>query len=182
MALTSLLLIRHAEASGQEADADLTQGGHAQSTALANWLQTRGIDALFSSPYRRAKATLFPFSKQTGLPISVQDGLKERVLASHPQPDWRFHLKRSFVDRAYKLEGGESLEETYERACDALRSIHEQQPKYAAVAAHGNLIASILNRIDPDFGYEAWDRMRNPDVFNLSLLRGVPHAFEQLDF
>lgn len=182
MTSTSLLLIRHAASAGQAAEADLTTEGHAQSEVLAHWLQDRGIDALFSSPYRRAQATLLPFSERTGLPILVQDGLRERTLAAQPQPDWRMHVMRSFEDRTYKLAGGESLEETYERACAALRNIDALQPKRAVVVAHGNLMASIFNRIDPTFGYEGWEQLRNPDVFSVSLLGGVPSTFERMAF
>lgn len=182
MALTTLFLIRHAQSSGQAPDADLTADGHAQSKALADWLQDRGIDALYSSPYRRAQATLIPFSRQSGLPIAIQDGLRERRLAAQPQPDWRLHIKRSFADPTYKLEGGESLEQTYGRACEALRNIDVLQPKRPAAAAHGNLIASIFNRIDPTFGYEAWEQLQNPDVFSLTLLGGIPYSFGRMEF
>lgn len=182
MASTTLLLIRHAQSSGQAHEADLTAEGHTQSQALADWLRDRGVDALFASPYRRAQATLLPFSQQSGLPIAIEDGLRERRLAAEPQPDWRLHIKRSFADRAYRPDGGESLEQTYERACDALRNIDALQPKRAAVAAHGNLIASIFNRLDPSFGYEAWEQLRNPDVFSLTLRGSAPYSFEQMAF
>jgi hypothetical protein len=33
------------------------------------------------------------------------------------------------------------------------------------VSSHGNAIGLYLNRLDSSFGFEAWEEMRNPDLF-----------------
>lgn len=116
----------------------------------------------------------------SGLPLSLLDGLRERVLSVTPRSDWRVHIQRSFEDRAYKLEGGESVEETASRALAALQIVAQHGCTRPAIASHGNLIASVLNRLDPSFGYDGWLGMANPDVFQLRLENGRPIGFERL--
>jgi probable phosphoglycerate mutase len=79
-----LLLIRHAlpvridEASGSgPADPALSERGVEQAAALAEWLATEGVDALWSSPMRRALETAAPVAERLGLPVTVDEGLSE---------------------------------------------------------------------------------------------------------
>ena len=79
-----LLLIRHAlpvridegSVSGP-ADPHLAPVGVAQANALAEWLAGEQIDAVWSSPMRRARETAAPVAALLGLPITVDDGLAE---------------------------------------------------------------------------------------------------------
>jgi probable phosphoglycerate mutase len=79
-----LLLIRHAlplrvegvDGTGP-ADPDLAELGRAQAKALAEWLVDEQIDAVWSSPMRRAWQTAEPVSERLGLPVQVDDGLCE---------------------------------------------------------------------------------------------------------
>ena len=43
---------------------------------------------------------------------------------------------------------------------------HAEQP--LVVATHGNLMALILNGLDPSFGYEFWRELSFPDVYELA--------------
>lgn len=79
-----LLLIRHAlpvridEGSVDgPADPHLAPLGVAQSDALAAWLSTEQIDAIWCSPMRRALETAAPVSERLGHPITVDEGLAE---------------------------------------------------------------------------------------------------------
>jgi len=79
-----LLLIRHAlpvrideGAVDGPADPALAPLGHAQAAALATWLAPERIDAIWSSPMRRARETAAPLSERLGLEVTVDDGLAE---------------------------------------------------------------------------------------------------------
>jgi probable phosphoglycerate mutase len=79
-----LLLIRHAlprridEGDGAgPADPELAPLGVEQAAALADWLRTEEVDALWSSPMRRARETAAPVADALGLPIVVDEGLAE---------------------------------------------------------------------------------------------------------
>jgi 2,3-bisphosphoglycerate-dependent phosphoglycerate mutase len=79
-----LLLIRHAlpiridEGSVDgPADPHLAPLGVAQAEALADWLAAEQIDAIWSSPMRRARETAAPVAARLGMPVTVDDGLAE---------------------------------------------------------------------------------------------------------
>ena len=79
-----LLLIRHAlpvrvdEGSVDgPADPELSELGWGQAAALAEWLAEEKVDALYSSPMRRAIETAAPVADRLGLQVVVEDGVAE---------------------------------------------------------------------------------------------------------
>jgi len=77
----SLILVRHAEApwSPDEARA-LSPSGRAAAERLAEQLCGLEIDAIYSSPYRRAVETVEPLAKRLRVPIQEIADLRERTL------------------------------------------------------------------------------------------------------
>ena len=77
-----LLLIRHAEpvrvvdADGP-ADPPLRDRGLLQSERLAEWLSTETLDAVVSSPMRRARETAAPVAAGHGLQVTIDEELAE---------------------------------------------------------------------------------------------------------
>jgi probable phosphoglycerate mutase len=59
------------------ADPDLAEDGHRQATLMADYLKSERIDALYSSPMRRAIQTAAPLAKVLGLEAVVVDGVAE---------------------------------------------------------------------------------------------------------
>lgn len=176
-----ILLIRHAEASGQEPDADLTPAGHRQARDLAERLRHLQVDGVVSSPYLRARNTVTPFATSNGIAVEIHNDLYERVLSLEPLPDWLVHVRRSFEDFDYAVGGGESLNATCDRALGALRDVLGLGCGFPAVVSHGNLIASILARVDPAFGFEEWRTMKNPDLFSLTFEAGTPVGYTRIE-
>lgn len=77
-----LILVRHArphriENAGQAADPDLTDLGHRQAAAVAEWLSHESFDALYCSPMARARQTAAPVEAATGMTAGVVDGVQE---------------------------------------------------------------------------------------------------------
>ena len=73
--MTNIILCRHGEtvwhAENRYAgisDIDLTPRGHDQAAQLANWAQTAGLSAIYTSTLSRAQATAEASAKATGLP------------------------------------------------------------------------------------------------------------------
>lgn len=135
---------------------------------------------MVSSPYLRARNTVTPFATSNGVAVEIHDDLYERVLSLEPLPDWLAHVRRSFEDFGYAVGGGESLNATCDRALGALRDVLALGHGLPAVVTHGNLIASILGRVDPAFGFEEWRTMKNPDLFVLTFEAGSPAAFTRI--
>jgi len=79
-----LLLIRHAlpvridEGSVDgPADPALADLGLGQAAALAQWLAEEDVDAIWSSPMRRARETAAPLAERLELAVTIDEGLAE---------------------------------------------------------------------------------------------------------
>lgn len=80
-----LLLIRHAlpvrvdegHPDAGPANPQLSPRGLEQAGALADWLAGEGVDAIWSSPMRRALETAQPAAAALDLPVIVDEGLSE---------------------------------------------------------------------------------------------------------
>ncbi|MGW7216862.1 histidine phosphatase family protein [Streptomyces collinus] len=75
--MTELLLIRHGLPLAGVFDPRLSPEGTAQAERLAAWLVHEDVDALYSSPYRRARETVAPLERLTGMTATVLDDLRE---------------------------------------------------------------------------------------------------------
>ncbi|MEU6904002.1 histidine phosphatase family protein [Streptomyces coeruleorubidus] len=75
--MTELLLIRHGLPLAGVFDPQLSPEGTAQAERLAAWLVHEDVDALYSSPYRRARETVAPLERLTGMTATVLDDLRE---------------------------------------------------------------------------------------------------------
>ncbi|WDV56163.1 histidine phosphatase family protein [Streptomyces coeruleorubidus] len=75
--MTELLLIRHGLPLAGVFDPGLSPEGTAQAERLAAWLVHEDVDALYSSPYRRARETVAPLERLTGMTATVLDDLRE---------------------------------------------------------------------------------------------------------
>ncbi|MGW2716615.1 histidine phosphatase family protein [Streptomyces sp. NPDC001492] len=75
--MTELLLIRHGLPLAGVFDPGLAPEGTAQAEHLAAWLGHEDLDALYVSPYRRARETAAPLERLTGMTATVLDDLRE---------------------------------------------------------------------------------------------------------
>ena len=156
--MKTIYLIRYAQSTGQQPDGDLTELGKKQAQDLIARLSYIAPDGAYSSPHLRALDTIRPYCDRAGLDIQTDPDLAERRLKSFdlwlPFDELMHHLRLSFENGNYKMEGGESLNDTQCRALRGLKKIARSDFERPIVAAHGNLIAAVLGAIDPDFGFE----------------------------
>jgi len=176
---TEILLIRHAESAPSrdipEADWPLSPTGVQQAQQLAEALQQWKIDAVFTSPYRRAKATVEPFTQAAGLRINVIPDLRERKLAEGRWDDWLPLLRQAWADFNFALPHCESSYDCQRRMRHCLEQLAANyRGQTLAVCSHGNAIALYLNSIDNTCGFEAWAAMKNPDIFRITYNAGTP--------
>lgn len=176
----TLLLIRHCRSSGQLPEAQLTAEGAADAAKLAFHLECLGADAVYSSSFQRARATVLPFAQRKGLEIVFDERLIERRLASADLPDWLDHIRRSFDDLDYRAPGGESLREAQTRGLAAIADIALQGHRLPALCTRGNLLSAILGSVDAGLGFNDWSTLRNPDLFGVSCDDGRPSTFHRL--
>jgi probable phosphoglycerate mutase len=152
-----IIWVRHAEperiepGSGVPADPSLTSAGVAQAARLAAWLAHEPVDAVLTSPQRRARETAAPVAAVHGLELEVVDGLVEYdVRADHYIPVEELRAAnddrwRAMVDGRWHEIGGESTEVFRDRVARTVDAIIERFPGRRVVAVcHGGVINVAL--------------------------------------
>jgi 2,3-bisphosphoglycerate-dependent phosphoglycerate mutase len=169
--VTTLVLVRHAQSAPDRAlperDWPLSELGRQQAANLTAALQELGVDALASSPFIRAVDTLRPYAEATGLPIAIDEDLRERSLGGWLTDiaEVEAAVRRMHADLDFRLEGGETGRACIARFDAALARVVEANPgRTIAVGSHGGVLGHLLARHAPLQG-EFWRRIRNPHIF-----------------
>lgn len=179
---TEIFLIRHAESTASkdipEADWPLSPAGVRQAQHLAEALKPLQIDAVLSSPYVRARATVEPFAQTAGLSVQVIADLRERKLTTRWQDqrdDWFAILQHAWADFSFALPHCESGYACQQRMCHCLAKLAaNHRGQTLLICSHGNAIALYLNSLESSFRFEAWAAMQNPEVFRIIYDAGRP--------
>lgn len=159
---TKLLLVRHGETEANlnqvwqgDLDAPLTARGLQQVKATAEHLAQlhagEPIDAFYVSPLPRAQSTADAISKAIGLPIIIEQGLREFSLG-----DWEGRSFRELrevedlwgrwqVDPGFAPPNGESPISFNQRAVRTSAALAARHPgQKLLVVTHGAFISSVL--------------------------------------
>ena len=153
-----LILIRHAEpvrieATEGRADPGLNERGWAQAEALASALAGETLQAVWSSPMRRARETAAPVANAQGLAVIIDDELAEfdRHSSSYiPIEEMKATKDERLLAMArgdlghYGMDAGLFRRE----AVIAIERIVEKHPSQTvAVVCHGGIINAYLSHI-----------------------------------
>jgi len=153
-----LLMIRHAEpvrigpgSGSTPADPQLTDRGRAQADRLAGWLALDSLDAVVSSPLRRARETAEPVGRAVGLDVEVVDELMEYDAQSdfyipvEELRETRDHHWTAMIEGRWDEVGGEPPDKFRARIVPCVDAIIERFPggRVAAVC-HGGVINVYL--------------------------------------
>lgn len=110
--MTILYFVRHAEPNYMNHDdmsRELTEKGLNDSKLVTRFLSNKGIDIVFSSPYKRAIDTIRDFSESEGLEIHLEDDFRERKVDSGWIEDFTSFYKAQWKDFDFKLSDGETF-------------------------------------------------------------------------
>ena len=159
---TSLLLLRHGETplsvdrrfSGLGDDPELTPKGLAQAEAAARRLSgdPYRLDAIVSSPLRRARQTAEAVAARTGLSVEVDDELRETDFGAweghtftEVQRRWPAELSAWLADPDVAPPGGESFAAVAERVERAQRRLTDTyEGRTVLVVSHVSPIKTLL--------------------------------------
>ena len=153
-----LILVRHGLPVRREvvegpADPELSVEGHDQSARLANYLATESIDAIYSSPMKRAMQTAEPLATKAGLPISVVDDVAEYDRLSNEYIPIE-ELRAANDERWHKLVAGgwqsdsDTLESFRHRVVSSLEQLFSQHASQRiVVTCHGGVINQYIAHI-----------------------------------
>ena len=162
--VTRLYLIRHAEAEGNVVpffqggmDTALTEKGRKQLIYLAERFRHVPLDAVYYSPFQRAKQTAEAVNQYHGLPMIPEYDLRElnggswegRRIAEL-QTDfpaefavWTEHMQD------FQAPEGEAMHDVYARMCGIMQKIAEENPcRTVAVFTHGCALRNFLSYVE----------------------------------
>lgn len=162
--MTRIFLIRHAEAEGNLYrriqgwyDGLITENGRRQIAALEERFRTIPVDAVYSSDLTRTMTTAGAVCKPKSLPLFTDVALREVHMGWWEDRPWA-EIRRTDPEEfgqfraaspAWKVSGGESLDEVRQRVGKALRRIalrHDGQT--VAVFSHGTAIRNALTWLE----------------------------------
>jgi len=136
-------------------DIPLNQTGLAQARSASLLLRNRGIRSVISSPLGRARVTADIAAAELGLPVQIDDGLREvafGVQEGKPMAEWF----QPWVDGLLTPEGAESFPALTTRAVAAINRC-TARPPLVLVVAHGALFRALRGAM----GHEPNVRTRN---------------------
>ncbi|KKI90624.1 phosphoglycerate mutase [Bacillus sp. SA1-12] len=165
--MKSIYLVRHCEAKGQDASAELTTRGFNQAIELSNFFAELTVERIISSPYKRAIQSVQPLAKRLEIEIESHTQLTVRILSTCNLPDWYEKLKITFDDLGVKFEGGESSQEAMQRILAVVEEEFRSECDHSVIVTHGNLLSLLLHHYNKEFGFDEWKNLSNPDVFLL---------------
>jgi broad specificity phosphatase PhoE len=136
--MTRIILVRHGETEWNrverfrgQIDIELNDTGHRQAEAVASRLCKRKIDALYSSPLKRAVQTAEPIADACGLEVQALEGLNDidyglwAGLSPDDVASTYGALYQAWLDTPHLVEfpDGESLDHVRSRAWEALKQV-----------------------------------------------------------
>ena len=145
-----LLLIRHArplraESVDGPADPGLSPLGWRQAEALATWLVPEELDAIYTSPMRRAVETATPVAEALGLTVTADDALAEYdadAMAYIPIEELRAAGDPRWMDVPDDIAGFQSR---VVGGVDRLAAAHPSQR--VALICHGGVINVVVSAV-----------------------------------
>lgn len=161
--VTTLYIVRHCQSTGNiegrfqgRFDAEISPAGKKQLDLLSLRFRNEKIDAIYTSPLKRAYQTAEAVNRFHGLPIQATDGLLEIDVGDME------NLKLSEIGEKFpkvaenwdkspdlcEFPHGETMKQVYQRVNGALdRIIIDNLGKTVFIATHGGVIRNIYARV-----------------------------------
>jgi broad specificity phosphatase PhoE len=191
-----LILIRHGETywneqrrvQGGGSDVELNEVGLKQATKLALFLKNENVDAIVSSPLKRALVTAQTIASQYQLPVEVANGLKEINVGefeglSLPSLSITFSqlLMQWWQGGAARLPGGESFVELQKRCWGAVEPLlaKYENGTVVIISHYFVTLAIIFKALDLPLEYLAKFRV---DLGGVSILEFEDYGARLLQF
>ncbi|SEP21752.1 2,3-bisphosphoglycerate-dependent phosphoglycerate mutase [Halogranum amylolyticum] len=172
--MTTVYFVRHAQSPwvpDREAERPLSAKGRDAADHVATLLADESVDAVVSSPYRRAYETVEPVADRHGLGVDVDAGFRERRLTDGPVETigetFESAVAAVWENWSFAWPDGESSLDAQRRGLDALdRVLSRYEGGTVVVGTHGQLLTVVLNHYDDRFDATFWrDELTTPDVY-----------------
>lgn len=168
--LTTVDLVRHAHADWTpDENRPLSARGRVDATALARTLAAPPITAIWSSPYCRAIETIQPLAWACGVQPMIDEDLRERTLVVPPGASFEDAIAAAWGSPDVGVGGSESNRDAAARGRRVVDdAVSRHTGGRVVLSTHGNLLALVLNALDPAFGLEDWRALTFPDAYRLT--------------
>ncbi len=157
--MTKIYFVRHCSPNfdnKNDRERELTIRGLEDRKYISDFLMNKGIDVIFSSPYKRCIDTIKPFADAQGLPINLIENLRERAIGRWVEK-FNEYAMMQWNDFDYKMEGGESLSEVQSRNIVEINTILEKnQGKNIVISTHGTAFSTIVNYYNDNYNYNSF--------------------------
>ncbi|MBL8027160.1 MAG: histidine phosphatase family protein [Fibrobacteres bacterium] len=118
----------------------LSVEGEAQAQGLIQILSSLKLNAIYSSPYLRAKSTVKPFCEHTNMELRTHEDLREG-------------------------SRDESIPEIKNRIVNYTTSLAQKHLSQSILlCTHGGILFGLLSHINPTLGEDDYKKLRNPDL------------------
>ncbi len=162
--MTTFYFVRHAQSDPAVRDdraRPLTAKGKTDAALVTRFFADKTLDAVLSSPYRRAMDTVRGVAESKNLSVILVEDFRERRVDSVWIDDFDAFTQAQWADFNYRLTDGESLAAVQRRNLAALKQALRAYPdKAVAVGSHGTALSCLVNAFDPSFGWEDFERIR----------------------
>ena len=161
--LTHVYFVRHAQPNNRnhdEAARELTEKGMRDRALVTAFLADKQVDAVLSSPYKRAVDTVAHYAQAHGMEIKTMDGFRERRVDGGWIDDFEAFVRRHWAEFDFGRRNGETLREVQMRCVAALEQVLcDYAGKTVVVGAHGTALSCTVNHYQPSFGVEDFMRI-----------------------
>lgn len=161
--MTTVYYVRHAEpnyANHNDQLRELTPKGLKDRELVTAFLSDKQIDAVLSSPYKRAIDTVQGIADICHTEILPIGDFRERRVGAEWIDDFDVFSQKQWADFHYKLPGGESLLEVQQRNIQALfRALDCYENKSIVIGGHGTALSTIIHFFDHSFCYESFRKI-----------------------
>ena len=159
-------------------DMPLDMTGEAQAHELANFLQDKGLEIVYSSPLKRALQTAEVVVEKIHVPLKiipdlregcfgkVEGMLKTDIAKAYPEIFATWYEEGGTLDIGFP--GGETKRQMQERMLKVLDELLKTKETVIGIASHGSSIRYLLM----NFGHKP-SAMKNTALFKLSFKDGV---------
>ncbi|HYD50594.1 MAG TPA: histidine phosphatase family protein [Terriglobales bacterium] len=181
-----MILVRHGESEGnrdrrftQSSDVGLTPAGEQQAKEAGSIIREQfAAAAVIASPFRRAEQTGQIIAEVLGLPLRLEDDLREQnfgALAGQPYEAMMTDLSDHVGPRwEWRPRGGESLVDVYDRAVPALERIAIAHPQEdVVVVSHGGVMFALGAYITG-----SWETSRVPPNCGIFVVEHVDKKYK----
>lgn len=148
--MTRFYLIRHADIIWGPGDPGLSALGRAQAAAVGQYLKSRPVSQVYTSPLLRARQTGAIIAQAVGAPVQVDLRLRERMnwgdVAGQTWAQFESEWSRASRNPDYLPPGGLSVHQAAAQMEDFLKEMAFRYPEESlAAVAHAGILRDYLS-------------------------------------